>query len=354
MVLTVIGARPQFVKAAVVSKALAEVGVREDILHTGQHYDDNMDTVFWEELGIPAYVVNLNVGSGTHGKQTGTMMMLIEDHLLKFAGKYKAVLVYGDTNSTVAAALVAVKLGLKLIHVEAGLRSFNREMPEEINRVVTDGISDILFCPSQVAVENLKNEHTRGEIVCCGDVMYDAVLRYLPLALSQIDLNQLFSITGTFAVLTLHRPSNVDNPDKLKLIFEQLSQLPVRIIWPVHPRTAKVIERIQLPQNITITRPFSYLEMLAALHGCEKVITDSGGLQKEAYWLKKQCITLRSETEWTETVECGWNSLINVGGSEDRILKVYSKNVAFEHWKPLYGDGNASGRIASIIKDIAG
>lgn len=346
MILTLIGARPQFVKAAVVSKAFIEKNIPETIVHSGQHYDERMSQIFWEELGIPKPLYNLNIGSGSHAVQTAGMMTGLEQIINEMKEKPKAVLLYGDTNTTVAGSLVASKLHIPVIHIEAGLRSFNRTMPEEINRVVTDHLSDILFCPSEESVRQLATEGINKNVYNVGDVMYDSFLTFSALAKKINPVITEVDTTASFTLLTLHRPSNTDSREQLSKILTSLGELPVPIIWPVHPRNRGHIREITLPANITITEPFSYLQMLLVLEKCSTVITDSGGLQKEAYWAKKPCITLRDETEWTETLEGGWNRLSNPG--DGNLLKAYT-NSPQQPWKPLYGEGRAAQKIAEIV-----
>ncbi|MCH8554119.1 MAG: UDP-N-acetylglucosamine 2-epimerase (non-hydrolyzing) [Schleiferiaceae bacterium] len=344
--LTVIGARPQFVKASVVSRALSKATILEDILHTGQHFDSNMDAVFFEELNIPMPVANLNAGGGTHGEQTAKMMVGIEKQLLeKGVGFYDGILVYGDTNSTLAAALVGAKLQIPIFHIEAGLRSYNRTMPEEVNRVLTDQLSSLLFCPSNDVIGNLAKEGITKGVHVVGDVMHDAFLHYQN---NNTKLSPEIEaiLASSFILLTLHRPSNTDSPEHLSAILENLKRVKSPILWPVHPRMQSKINSYSLPEHIKPVAPLSYFELLRVLSACNMVITDSGGLQKEAYWAKKKCITLREETEWVETVQCGWNHVVGHGSS--------SFNAALQtplpkHQPQLYGAGDASERITSII-----
>lgn len=308
-ILTIVGARPQFIKAAAISHTIKDnhsSEMQEDILHTGQHYDDAMSGQFFTELDIPLPKYNLGVGSGAHGKQTGLMMSGIEEILLH--NHYDGVLVYGDTNSTLAGALAAAKLHIPVYHVEAGLRSFNRSMPEEINRVVADHVSSLLFAPTQTAVHNLRNEgFTDKNIIFSGDVMYDNVLHY-----STTALQRKKPILDSYILATLHRDFNTDNPDRLKHILSALNtiteQLKTEIVFPMHPRTRKCIDSMSLKplsNRIHVVAPLSYLETLAALQRCSLVLTDSGGLQKEANFCRKYCVVLRPETEWVELVEDG-------------------------------------------------
>lgn len=348
MILTVVGARPQFIKAAVVSDALKLNGIEESIIHTGQHYDENMNDVFWRELNLPKIVHNLNVGSNTQGVQTARIIEGLENYLLHLDIKPTAILLYGDTNSTLGGAIVASKLMIPIIHIEAGLRSFNREMPEEINRIVTDHLSSLLFCSSTHAEKQLIKEGIKEGIYVCGDVMHDAVLKYSEIAKNKHLSNILKFEPGRYCLLTLHRPSNTDEIKKLEKILNELNTIPIDIVWPIHPRVASKLEKLKLPPNVHMIPPLSYLEMLVVLENSYKVFTDSGGLQKEAYWLKKPCITLRYETEWVETLEGGWN-LLN-GEVDNSIINNYLYQPDPTMWRDLYGKGDASLRIVSIIK----
>ena len=351
MIVSVVGARPQFVKAAVVSQALKEAGLKEEIVHTGQHYDDNMSKVFWDELGIPPYSINLDAASGSHGVQTARIIEKFEQYLEQLDGLPNCVLLYGDTNSTLAGAIVASKMNIPIVHVEAGLRSFNRTMPEEINRIVTDHLSQLLFCSSEQSAGQLAKEGIADGVHVSGDVMFDAVLRYSVMAGKKISLKEIMpSPQQEYSLLTLHRPVNTDNSHKLKEIFDGLSKISEPIIWPLHPRMKSRLNGLPLPGNVKIVPPFSYLQMLMVLKNATKVLTDSGGLQKEAYWLQKPCITLRDETEWVETLGNNWN--IIAGSDTSRILKAYQTKVDVSTWRPLYGNGQASGKIASIIKSV--
>lgn len=349
-ILTIVGARPQFVKAAVVSKALSDLNIPEKIIHTGQHYDHEMSTIFWDELNIPVPAINLGIGSGSHGEQTGLMLQKLESYILKEPELPTALMVYGDTNSTLAGALVASKLHIPVIHVEAGLRSFNKAMPEEINRIMTDHISDILFCSSDQGVKQLKREGISKGVFNVGDVMYDALLTFSEIAKQKVSLSDITSLKkDQFILTTIHRPSNTDTENHLKNIMEAFSKIEKQILWPVHPRNKNKIEQLDLPENLVLSGPVSYFEMMVLLNNCQKVITDSGGLQKEAYWMKKQCITIREETEWTETLEDGWNVL--TGPNTRKIIEAYNAFPTAE-WIPLYGDGNATGRIAKKIVEF--
>jgi UDP-GlcNAc3NAcA epimerase len=351
MIVTIIGARPQFIKAAVVSKALRNFQIEEKIIHTGQHYDERMSGVFFKELGIPPYELNLNIGSGTHGVQTAQMLVKIEEYLLRNSERIKAVLLYGDTNSTMAGALAAGKLGIKIIHVESGLRSFNRSMPEEINRITTDHLSDFLFCPSDHSVHQLRTEGIVTHVYDVGDVMYDALIQFRDIA-SKYESDLIAGLKKPFVLLTIHRPANTDNLDNLRQIFSALEYSSYAIVWPIHPRTQKVLREnaVTVPSNVRVVEPFSYFEMLRALEKCDKVLTDSGGLQKEAYWMKRPCVTLRTESEWVETLRNDWNIL--VGADKTKIGKALDAKIPTDSWIPLYGDGAASTRIAELIKKL--
>ena len=350
-IFTVIGARPQFIKVAPVSKALREAGHQEFLVHTGQHYDPQMSQIFFDEMGIPTPNVNLEVGSGNHGWQTGQMLIGIENLLLE--EKPDCVLVYGDTNSTLAGSLAAVKLHIPIAHVEAGLRSFNRQMPEEHNRVLTDHASDFLFCPTQRAVENLERENITRGVHNVGDVMYDAILQFSELSESRSTLLSALGISPKeYLLATIHRPANTDNPENLKAIFEAFRELDEMVIFPVHPRTrgkiAELIDNLEeFAPKLKLIEPVGYLDMLSLEKNASMIMTDSGGIQKEAYWLHVPCITLRDETEWIETVEVGWNTL--VGANTKSIRSAVSSWTIPVDAPNFYGDGRAAGAIAHIL-----
>jgi len=350
-VLTVVGARPQFIKVAPVSRALRDAGIHEQILHTGQHYDFCMSEVFFEELRIASPQFNLNIRETRHGAMTGKMLAAIEDVLIEERPDY--VVVYGDTNSTLAAALAAAKLHIPLAHVEAGLRSWNRAMPEEVNRVLTDHISGLLFCPSAVSANNLKGEGIAEGVHIVGDVMADANLlacrivekspeKYLAQLPQQLRRDP-------YGIFTLHRAENTDHADRLTEIVDGINALKTPIVFPLHPRTAKCLEknRLQFGSHVHLLSPVSYLEMTALLANATFALTDSGGLQKEAYWLEVPCFTLREETEWVETTEQGWNRLIR-RQEFPQISTIIDKALSA---KPTtapdaYGDGAAAKKIA--------
>jgi UDP-GlcNAc3NAcA epimerase len=322
-ILTVVGARPQFIKLAPLSKILRENGINEIIVHTGQHYDENMNDLFFKELEIPEPDYNLGIGSGNHGEQTGRMLIEIEKIILK--ENPDLVIVYGDTNSTLAGALAASKLHIKLAHVEAGLRSFNKRMPEEINRVLTDHVSDILFCTTQTAVENLKNEEITKGVYLVGDLMFDALLHFSKISDMKSNILERLNIKPKeYYLATIHRAENTDNYERLKNILTAFSKMDEMVVFPIHPRTRKMINYYGLDgllenDNVKVIDPVGYLDMLKLEKNAKAILTDSGGVQKEAFWLKVPCITLRDETEWIETVNLGWNRLI--GSNVEKILK---------------------------------
>jgi len=414
---TIIGARPQFIKAAAVSRAIAAHNrqtsnieprtLNEVILHTGQHYDDGMSAVFFRELEIPEPKYNLAIGSGAHGVQTGQMLAAIEKVLIE--EKPDWVLIYGDTNSTLAGALAAAKLHVPIAHVEAGLRSFNRRMPEEINRVVADQLSTLLFCPSQVAVDNLAAEGIGGNamvrqahhdtydchpelvegrkiekdityqclktnplpltshpspltphVVNVGDVMADALQfaaeKAATKAAAQYDILDRFGLKpGGYLLATLHRAENTDDPDRLGAIINALSELASQepVILPLHPRTKKILvdnyPSLLTPSasRLTIIPPVGYFDIIALEKSARMLLTDSGGMQKEAYWLKVPCITLRDETEWVETVEAGWNVL--TGADDKKIINAAQNFTPPQEHPPLYGDGQAAEKILDVL-----
>lgn len=346
-VLSVIGTRPQYVKAAAVSRELRR-NHREFLVDTGQHYDFNMSDVFLRELEIPPPDHNLGVGSGSHAEQTARIMLALEPLVAKTAPD--AMLVYGDTNSTLAGALVAAKLGVRLAHVEAGLRSFNRRMPEEINRVLADSCADLLFCPTQSAVENLRAGGIRGGVHNVGDVMLDTLQRFLPRAQETSDvLARLGLEANSYILVTLHRPTNVDDLQQLASILGALARLEERVVFPVHPRTRGSLIHMgyNSAPNITLIDPVGYLDMLALENNARRIVTDSGGVQKEAYILGVPCVTCRAETEWTETVETGWN--VVAGGNPDGILDAVLRPPPAGERPPVFGDGRAAQKIVALL-----
>jgi UDP-GlcNAc3NAcA epimerase len=342
-VLTVVGARPQFIKASPVSHALlAHGGFREVLVHTGQHFDAAMSDVFFEELDIPPPAYNLEVNSLGHGAMTGRMLEKLEEVMI--AEKPDWVLIYGDTNSTVAGALAAAKLHIPVAHVEAGLRSFNRRMPEEINRVMADHVSALLFCPTQTAVANLRAEGIMGGVHLVGDVMYDVTLAAVERAKVSSGILEKYALTPkTYAVATIHRAENTDDPDRFAKVIAWLSDRgrETPVVMPVHPRTRKLMEKSGLnPAGVRLVEPLGYLDMAWLTNNASAVFTDSGGLQKEAYFHRVPCVTLRDETEWVETVEAGWNRL----WTGDR----YKPRQDI----PEYGVGRSSEGIAKLLAEF--
>jgi UDP-GlcNAc3NAcA epimerase len=353
-IVTVLGARPQFVKAATVSRELKKQGIEEIIVHTGQHFDANMSQVFFDEMDIPHPHYNLEVSGLQHGAMTGRMLEKVEEVLLKEQPNY--VLVYGDTNSTLAGALAAAKLHIPVAHIEAGLRSFEMKMPEEINRILTDRISNILFCPTQTAVDNLQQEGFRNfhcQIRKVGDVMLDAVMFYREKSKSVSKILATENLGNTkFVLATLHRAENTNDPNRLKSICEALNEINknVTVVLPLHPRTKNYLQANNIPLQAHLIDPVGYFDMLQLLHHCELVLTDSGGLQKEAYFFSKYCITLRDQTEWVELVQEEANSI--AGADRNTILRDYElakhKKVSFN--PSLYGSGDASKKIAEALR----
>lgn len=309
-IVSIVGARPQFIKLAPLSEKLS-LYHEEIILHTGQHYDKQMSDSIFEDLKIKQPKYNLNIGSGNHGAQTGRMMENIESILMDESPDM--IIVFGDTNSTLAGALAAAKLHIKVLHIEAGLRSYNRAMPEEINRIATDHVSDYLFVPTQTAMDILKQEGLADKSFLTGDIMIDTVKRNIAFAEQKANTQLLSGIKREFYLVTLHRPYNVDRPEVLSKIMGTLAALDHDVVFPVHPRTRKMIGQFNIPINnkIHLIDPCGYLDFLYLQSRSRKIITDSGGIQKEAYTLKKPCITLRPETEWVETLQEGWNLLMN-------------------------------------------
>jgi UDP-N-acetylglucosamine 2-epimerase (non-hydrolysing)/UDP-GlcNAc3NAcA epimerase len=346
-ILSVVGARPQFIKAAMVSRVIRAT-CQELLLHTGQHYDDNMSQVFFDELHLPKPEIYLGVGSGSHAQQTASILTGVEAVIA--SEKPDWLLVYGDTNTTLAGALAASKLQVPVAHVEAGLRSYNRAMPEEINRVLCDHVSTALFCPTETAVHNLLQEGITDGVHQVGDVMGDSLEYFLPFARERAEILKKINVQPKgYALATVHRASNTDDPGNLSQLAAAFRSLDIPVVFPVHPRTRKMLEvfSISLPKNVLAIDPIGYLEMLVLEENANCILTDSGGIQKEAYWLGVRCITLRNETEWVETVERGWNVLVGVDGEKIRA--------AFLDWRPagervpIYGDGHAAERIGAIL-----
>jgi UDP-GlcNAc3NAcA epimerase len=351
-ILTVIGARPQFIKAATVSRVLKEKGIPEIIVHTGQHFDENMSDIFFKEMDIPQPDYFLNISGLSHGAMTGQMIEKIEGVLQK--EKPDVVVVYGDTNSTLAGALAAVKLHIPVAHIEAGLRSFNMRMPEEINRILTDRVSSKLFCPTETAVKNLAAEGYESmncEIIRSGDVMYDAALYYSEKSSGYHTLGRLNLREGDFVLSTIHRAENTDDLNNLREIISALNGLhsQLRVVLPLHPRTRKILEREKIKVDFTLLDPLGYFDMLNLIKGCRLVLTDSGGLQKEAYFFKKFCVTMRDQTEWVELVEGGYNQITGAHSKKIMDAVQYFLNQSFRSESQLYGDGKASAKIVSHL-----
>ena len=355
--LTVVGARPQFIKASAVSRAIQKANecgasIREVIVHTGQHFDANMSQVFFEELSIPAPDYHLNIASLSHGAMTGRMLEAVEAVLQN--EKPDMVLVYGDTNSTLAGALAAAKLHIPVAHVEAGLRSFNKRMPEEVNRILTDHVSEMLFCPTSIAVENLRKEGIEHGVHLVGDVMYDVTLHYGELARERHDLGKWGLTEKGYALCTVHRAENTDDPIRLAGILEALRDIAkeIAVIMPLHPRTRNIIENsgdADALRGLTVVPPVSYLEMLRLEMSAKVILTDSGGVQKEAFFHRVPCVTLRDETEWVETVEMGWNVL--VGADRDVIARLNSTARVLGRNESVYGDGDAALNISKFFRE---
>jgi len=350
-IVSVVGARPQFIKFAPVSKAIANAGYQEYLVHTGQHYDYGMSKIFFEEMGIQEPTINLGVGSGTHAQQTGQMLVGIEKILMSH--NPDIVLVYGDTNSTLAGALAAAKLHLKLAHIEAGLRSYNRQMPEELNRVLTDHCSNLLFCPTQTAVNNLAREGILKSVHLVGDTMYDAVLQFGKIAEQSSKILQTLKLNPkSYLLTTIHRAYNTDNPEVLSGILSAFHQVDEIIVFPIHPRTLHVVHanHLLIPANVKVIEPVGYLDMLWLEQNARIILTDSGGMQKEAYFCKVPCLTLRPETEWVETVRSGWNRLVGV---DPNLIVDAVQNLETPNTSPIqaFGDGCAAQKIVKVIID---
>ncbi len=352
-VLTVVGNRPQYIKCAAVSPPLRAVA-HEVLLDTGQHYDHELAGVFFEQLGLPAPDISLGVGSGTHAEQTGRIMVGVEAAIAE--RRPDLVLVYGDTNSTLAAGLAAVKVHVPVAHVEAGLRSFDRRMPEEVNRVLTDRLSRLLFCPTTVAVENLAAEGIVDGVHLVGDVMYDLALRALTPALEAQVLERFAVAPGEYVYATVHRPVNADSPDRLAAIVGVLAHLEQPVVFAVHPRTRATLARERLLESlgdaVRVTPPVGYFESLALIRNARAVATDSGGMQKEAFMLRTPCVTMRDTSEWVETLEYGWNVLVDA--DPERLAAALAAAAPGDDAPDCYGGGDAGRRIAAVIADVFG
>ena len=343
----VVGARPQFVKAAMVSRAWKKSG-REFFLHTGQHYSDNMSQLFFNELELPEPNINLEIGSGSHAEQTSGMLLGIDAYLESIQPDW--VIVYGDTNSTLAGALTAAKREIPIAHVEAGLRSFNRSMPEEINRVIADHLSTLLFCPTDQAVANLKEEGITQGVHQVGDVMADALYVFADIARKKSTILDTLKLKQhEYALVTAHRSGNVDDKANLTAILKGLGKIKFPLVFPMHPRTKKMMAAfgLQAPANIKVIEPIGYLDMLMLEQNADCILTDSGGIQKEAYLLGVRCITLREETEWVETVDAGWNCLT---GADSAAIKARFDDFHPVNKRPqIYGDGHAADKIIDVL-----
>ena len=351
-VISIVGARPQFIKAATLSRQFRLLGVQESIIHTGQHFEANMSDIFFREMEIPKPAYQLDIHTLSHGAMTGRMIEGIEKALQ--VEKPDGVVLYGDTNSTLAGALAASKLRIPIVHVEAGLRSFDMTMPEEVNRVLTDRISSILFCPTEAAVNNLKREgfdNMPARVVNSGDVMYDAALYYEDKAQLKSDILRRIG-TKKFVLATIHREENADSPEKLRSIIAGLNEIhkQIPVVVPLHPRTRNILAQQYILPNFIIIDPVGYFDMIMLLKNAELVITDSGGVQKEAFFFGKQCITLREQTEWIELVEKGLNVL--VGSDSRRLISAFNSFSTQESdfSANLYGNGHAAKTIAEIIQ----
>jgi UDP-N-acetylglucosamine 2-epimerase len=349
-IVTIIGNRPQFVKAAAVSRRLRE-SHDELIVHTGQHYDDELSRVFFDELGVPAPDRELGAGSGSNVAQTARILAALEPVLAELDPEL--ALVYGDTNSTLAGALAAAQAGFRLGHVEAGMRSFDRSMPEELNRVLTDHASDLLLCSTETAMGNLRREAARGDAHLVGDVMADVSLAFRDIAEERSRATEELGLEpGGYLVVTAHRAGNVDDPERLRLLVELLEALPLRTVFPLHPRTearleaADLLGRLREAREIELTPPLGYLDFLKLARHARAVLTDSGGVQKEAYLLAVPCVTLRDTTEWVETVDAGWNVLVDL--DRERALEALERRPPAER-PELYGGGRAAERVVEVV-----
>jgi UDP-N-acetylglucosamine 2-epimerase (non-hydrolysing)/UDP-GlcNAc3NAcA epimerase len=344
-VLTVVGNRPQFIKAAAVSHRLRE-GAEEVLVHTGQHYDEELSQVFFTELGLPAPEHHLDLGGGSNTAQTARMLDALEGLLA--AERPDLVLVYGDTNSTLAGALAAAQAGIPVAHVEAGMRSFDRAMPEELNRVLTDHASALLLCSSEVAAGNLRAERVAGRIEVVGDVMVDVALLLGPRAAARTDVLETYGVEpGEFVLVTAHRAGNVDDPERLARLVALIEAIPYPVVFPVHPRTRARLETAGLLDRVPTASPLGYLEFTVLLQNARAMLTDSGGVQKEAYLAATPCITLRDTTEWTETVDAGWNVLVDLDA--DAALAALERTPPPER-PQLYGDGRAGERVVAALR----
>ena len=349
-ILSIVGARPQFIKAAQVSNKIRKNNT-EILIHTGQHYDENMSDIFFNQLDIPKPDFNLEIGSAKHGVQTAKMLRKIEKYILEIKPDF--VLVYGDTNSTLAGSLAASKQLYPVIHIEAGLRSYNKDMPEEINRIITDHIAELLFCPTRNAVNNLNKEGIKEGVEFVGDVMYDAVINNIKIANKQSNiLKKLELRKEKYFLATVHRAENTNKKSNLKNIVDAFNQVNIKIVIPFHQKKKKYMKKFDLnfKENVIVVEPVSYLDMLKLEDNAKKILTDSGGIQKEAYFLKTPCITLRDNTEWVETIKNGWN--IIVGNDKHKIIRALSKRTPINYDSKIFGNGKASDKIVNYIEDL--
>jgi UDP-N-acetylglucosamine 2-epimerase len=353
-VVSIVGVRPQFIKASTVSRALAAAGIEEGIVHSGQHYDANMSQVFFDELELRPPIRHLGIGAESNARQVGRMLIAIEEVIRELDPRL--VIVYGDTNTTLAGAIAANALHVPLAHVEAGLRSFNRAMPEELNRVLTDHCSDLLFCPTQTSVDNLAREGLRDGVHLVGDVMYDELLRNVPRAQERSRiLDQLGLEPGEYYLATIHRAQSTDDPATLAGLVDGLTALDHPVVLPLHPRTRArlqdtpgLLARLE-QEPVRLIEPVGYLDMLRLEQGARAILTDSGGVQKEAYFLGRPCITLRAETEWTETIDAGWNVLVGYDPAA-MVAAARGARPGTAQGTGLFGGGNAAASIAAIVQ----
>lgn len=348
--ISVVGARPQFIKLAPLSRRLRQC-YNEVIVHTGQHYDVNMSDSIFRDLEIPVPDYNLGVGSGSHGRQTGKSLMGLEEIYQR--EKPQLVIVFGDTNATIAGALGAAKLNIPVAHVEAGLRSFNKSMPEEINRILTDHCSDLLFAPTQTAMQNLKNEALADKAFLTGDIMFDALLSALEIARERSEILKTLELQqNDYVLLTLHRPYNVDHQETLSNTLNCFAQTSRQIVFPVHPRTRKMLQsfNVKLPGNIHLVDPVSYLDFVWLEKNAFKIVTDSGGVQKEAFMLKVPCVTVRPETEWLETLTGGWNVLLDP--ARESLVDAVENGGIPDRQSAVFGKGDSAAQMVNLIADF--
>lgn len=345
----IVGARPQFIKLAPLYNLISNDN-KVIIIHTGQHFDSNMSMLFFKDFDLPEPDYNLKISGGTHGNQTGRMLIEIEKILFKENPDLN--IVFGDTNSTLAGALAASKIGIKSIHIESGLRSFNMSMPEEINRIVSDHICDFLFAPTKTAMKNLKKENLFNKAFLTGDIMTDSLKIALEKNKKNPEIVSLINEIKDYYLLTLHRPYNVDNPKILDNIIKNLAKVSNKVLFPIHPRTKKVIYeyKLKIPRNFIVIKPLGYFDFIFVMKNALKIITDSGGIQKEAYIMKKPCITLRTETEWVETIKVGWNLLIN-HMKEIKFYQMIENFYPTKKYIPIFGN-NVAKKMNEIIKSL--